>query len=135
GWASRYGRLGACWSMDIGGPISRTVEDCALTLQAIAGYDPRDPYTAQRAVPDYRAGLTGDVKGLRIGVIKEAIEADFLQSQVKAAVMQALADLGTLGATIVEVSLPILPSAAAVTRAILAVEDATLHHDWTSTRL
>jgi aspartyl-tRNA(Asn)/glutamyl-tRNA(Gln) amidotransferase subunit A len=135
GLVSRYGMLGACWSMDIGGPISRTVEDCALTLQAIAGHDPRDPYTAQRAVPDYRAGLTGDIKGLRIGVIKEAAEADFLQSQVKAAVMQAIADLGALGATIVEVSIPILPSAAAVTRAILAVESATLHHDWIRTRL
>jgi aspartyl-tRNA(Asn)/glutamyl-tRNA(Gln) amidotransferase subunit A len=121
--------------MDIGGPISRTVEDCALTLQAIAGYDPRDPYTAQRAVPDYRAGLTGDIKGRRIGVIKEAVEADFLQPQVKTAVMQAIANLGTLGATIVEVSIPILPSAAAVTRAILAVESATLHHDWIRTRL
>src|SRR6266581_1851939 len=122
GLVSRYGMLGACWSMDIGGPISRTVEDCALTLQAIAGHDPRDPYTAQRAVLDYRAGLTGDIKGLRIGV-------------VKAAVMQAIADLGALGATIVEVSIPILPSAAAVTRAILAVESATLHHDWIRTRL
>jgi aspartyl-tRNA(Asn)/glutamyl-tRNA(Gln) amidotransferase subunit A len=104
-------------------------------LQAIAGHDPRDPYTAQRAVPDYRAGLTGDIKDLRIGMIKEAVEADFLQPQVKATVMQAIADLGTLGATIVEVSIPILPSAAAVTRAILAVESATLHHDWIRTRL
>src|SRR5207237_9824364 len=120
GLVSRYGMLGACWSMDIGGPISRTVEDCALTLQAIAGHDPRDPYTAQRAVPDYRAGLTGDIKGLRIGVLKEAAEADFLQSQVKAAVMQAIADLGALGATVVAGPSRISPSAAAVTRAMLA---------------
>jgi len=135
GLVSRYGMLGACWSMDIGGPISRTVEDCAVTLQAIAGHDPRDPYTAKVAVPDYRAGLDRQIKGLRIGVIKEAIEADFLQPQVQDAVTRALADLGTLGATIVEVSLPILPSAAAVTRAILAVESAALHHDWIRTRL
>lgn len=135
GLVSRYGMLGACWSMDIGGPISRTVEDCALTLQAIAGHDPRDPYTTHGAVPDYRAGLTGDIKGRRIGVIKEAVEADFLQPQVKAAVIQAIAALETLGATLVEVSIPILPCAAAVTRAILGVESATLHHDWIRTRL
>ena len=92
--------------MDIAGPISRTVEDCALTLQAIAGHDPRDPYTTHGAVPDYRAGLTGDLKGLRIGIIKEAVEADFLQPQVKAAVMQAITALETLGATLVEVVHP-----------------------------
>jgi len=135
GLVSRYGMLGACWSMDIGGPISRTVEDCAVTLQAIAGHDPRDPYTAKLAVPDYRAGLNGRIRGVRLGVIKEAIEADFLHPQVKAAVTKAIADIGTLGATIVEVSIPLLPSAAAVTRAILAVESASIHHDWIRTRL
>lgn len=135
GLVSRYGMLGACWSMDIGGPISRTVEDCAVTLQAIAGHDPRDPYTSRMAVPDYRAGLNGQIRGVRIGVIQEALDADFLEPQVKAAVTRAMTDLGTLGATIVEVSIPILPSAAAVTRAILAVESAALHHDWIRTRL
>jgi len=135
GLVSRYGMLGACWSMDIGGPISRTVEDCAITLQAIAGHDPRDPYTAKIAVPDYRAGLNGQIRGLRLGVVKEAIEADFVHPQVKAAVTKAMTDLGTLGATIVEVSIPLLPSAAAVTRAILAVESAAIHHDWIRTRL
>src|ERR671925_31510 len=135
GLVSRYGMLGACWSMDIGGPISRTVEDCAVTLQAIAGHDPRDPYTAKMAVPDYRAGLNGQVRGLRIGVIKEAIEADFLHPQVKAAVTKAIADLGTLGAIIVEVSIPLLPSAAAAPRPIRAVESAAIHHDWIRTRL
>src|SRR5262245_55195470 len=108
GLVSRFGMLGACWSMDIGGPISRTVEDCALTLQAIAGHDPRDPYTTQDAVPDYRAGLHGGIKGIHIGVIKEALEADFLHPQVKDAVRQAIAALGGLGATLTEVSIPLL---------------------------
>lgn len=135
GLVSRYGMLGACWSMDIGGPIARTVEDCAVTLQAIAGHDPRDPYTARVVVPDYRAGLDGQIKGLRIGVVKEAVEADFLQPQVKDTVTRAIAVLGALGAHIVEVSIALLPSAAAVTRAILAVESAALHHDWIRTRL
>jgi len=121
--------------MDIGGPLSRTVEDCAVTLQAIAGHDLRDPYTARITVPEYRVGLDGQIRGLRIGVVKEALEADFVHPQVKAAVTKAVADLGTLGATVVEVSIPLLLSAAAVTRAILAVESAAIHHDWIRTRL
>jgi aspartyl-tRNA(Asn)/glutamyl-tRNA(Gln) amidotransferase subunit A len=135
GLVSRYGMLGACWSMDIGGPLSRTVEDCALTLQAIAGYDPLDPTTANRPVPDYSAGLGESIRGLRVGVIREAVGADFLHPQVRSAIAQALTDLEHLGATLTDVSLPLLPSAAAVTRAILAVESASLHHDWVRHRL
>jgi aspartyl-tRNA(Asn)/glutamyl-tRNA(Gln) amidotransferase subunit A len=135
GLVSRYGMLGASWSMDIGGPISRTAEDCAMTLQAIAGYDPHDPYTANQAVPDYRAGLAGGVKGVRIGVVKEALDAEFVHPQVKAAVAKAVADLKEQGVSVDEASIPLLTSAAAVTRAILAVESASLHHDWLRTRL
>jgi aspartyl-tRNA(Asn)/glutamyl-tRNA(Gln) amidotransferase subunit A len=135
GLVSRYGMLGACWSMDIGGPISRTVEDCALTLQAIAGCDSHDPYTADRPVPDYRAGLTDTIKGLRLGVVKEAMDADFVHPQVKAAVSKSIAGLKEQGVSVDEVAIPLLTSAAAVTRAILAVESAALHHDWLRTRL
>jgi aspartyl-tRNA(Asn)/glutamyl-tRNA(Gln) amidotransferase subunit A len=135
GLVSRYGMLGASWSMDIGGPLSRTVEDCALTLQAIAGYDPLDPTTANRPVPDYCAGLGDSIQGLRVGVIREVVGADFLHPQVRSAIAQALTDLEHLGATLTNVSLPLLPSAAAVTRAILAVESASLHHDWVRHRL
>jgi aspartyl-tRNA(Asn)/glutamyl-tRNA(Gln) amidotransferase subunit A len=135
GLVSRYGMLGACWSMDTGGPISRTAEDCALTLQAIAGHDVRDPYTATVPVPDYRAGLDSGIKGMRLGVVQNALEADFIHPQVKAAVTKAIADLQGLGASVQEVSLSLLPCAAAVTRAILAVESASLHRDWLRTRL
>jgi aspartyl-tRNA(Asn)/glutamyl-tRNA(Gln) amidotransferase subunit A len=135
GLVSRYGMLGACWSMDIGGPISRTVEDCALTLQAIAGHDPHDPYTANRSVPDYRSGLSGDVKGVRIGIVREAIDAEFVHPQVNAAVAKSVADLKEQGVSVDDVSIPLLTSAAAVTRAILAVESASLHHGWLRTRL
>jgi aspartyl-tRNA(Asn)/glutamyl-tRNA(Gln) amidotransferase subunit A len=135
GLVSRYGMLAASWSMDIGGPISRTVEDCAITLQAIAGYDPNDPYTAQVPVPDYRAGLNSQVRGLRLGVVKEAMHADFLNAQVRTTVAKALTDLEGLGVSLLEVSIPLLPAAAAVTRAILAVESASLHHEWVRTRL
>jgi aspartyl-tRNA(Asn)/glutamyl-tRNA(Gln) amidotransferase subunit A len=135
GLVSRYGMLGASWSMDIAGPISRTVEDCAITLQAIAGHDPRDPYTARVALPDYRAGLAGGIQGVRVGVVQEGLHAEFVQPQVRAAVSQAIAELKELGAAVEAVSLPLLPCAAAVTRAILAVESASLHREWLRTRL
>jgi aspartyl-tRNA(Asn)/glutamyl-tRNA(Gln) amidotransferase subunit A len=135
GLVSRYGMLGACWSMDIGGPIARTTEDCAVTLQAIAGYDPHDPYTENRPVPDYRLALTDGVKGLRLGIVKEAMEAEFVHPQVRAAVAQAVANLKGQGASVDEVSIPLMATAAAVTRAILAVESASLHRHWLRTRL
>ncbi len=63
GRVSRYGVMKGVWSMDTIGPISRTVEDAAITLGAIAGYDPNDPITWDIPVPDYRKALTGTIKG------------------------------------------------------------------------
>jgi aspartyl-tRNA(Asn)/glutamyl-tRNA(Gln) amidotransferase subunit A len=86
-------------------------------------------------VPNFAAALTHGVQGVRIGVVKEAVEAEFVHPQVKAAVARAVADLQRQGASVDEVSIPLMTSAAAVTRAILAVESASLHHDWLKTRL
>jgi aspartyl-tRNA(Asn)/glutamyl-tRNA(Gln) amidotransferase subunit A len=79
--------------------------------------------------------LGDSIQGLRVGVVREAVGADFLNPQVRSAIAQALTDLEYLGATLTDVSLPLLSSAAAVTRAILAVESASLHHDWVRHRL
>ena len=134
GLVSRYGMLGASWSMDIGGPISRTVEDCAITLQAIAGYDSQDPHSSRVAVPDYAGMLgQGDLRGVRVGVVQDAIDADYINPQVKTLVSSAVASLGEMGATLEEVSIPLMDRAAAVTRAVLAVESASLHHEWIRT--
>ena len=76
GRVSRYGVDGAGWSFDTLGPISRTVEDAAITIGGIAGYDPLDPSTHNVPVPDYLAALTGDIKGLRIGVVRELIDPE-----------------------------------------------------------
>ena len=135
GLVSRHGMEAASWSMDTGGPISRTVEDCAITLQAIAGYDRRDNNSASSPVPDYRAGLDGEVQGVRIGVVKQAMDADFMNPEVKSRVATAVAHIGELGADISEVSIPLLDRAAVVTRAIIAVESASLHHDRIRSRL
>jgi len=70
GRVSRAGVLPLAWSMDHVGPMTRSARDCALMLAAIAGYDPADPTTSVLPVPDYVAALTGDVKGLRVGLLR-----------------------------------------------------------------
>lgn len=135
GRVSRYGMQGACWSMDTAGPISRTVADCALTLQAIAGHDPQDPYTWDAPVPDYAAALTGDIRGLKVGVVKKRVYSPVVDAEVGEAVIAAIARLGELGAEIVELSLPLLLHSAAVSSALIMVEAATLHRDYIAQRL
>ena len=68
GLVSRRGVAGVSWSMDTVGPVSRSAEDCALTFQAIAGYDPEDPYSWSAPVPDYAQEIQGGIDGLRVGV-------------------------------------------------------------------
>ena len=104
GRVSRAGALPLAWSMDHVGPMTRSASDCALMLRAIAGYDPADPTTSVLPVPDYLAALTGDVKGLRVGLLR----AFFLESandEVRAAVEAAAKALATAGAIVDEVSL------------------------------
>ena len=107
GRVSRYGVMPGVWSMDAIGPISRTVEDCAMTLQAIAGYDPKDPYTSNLPVSDYRGALNGDVRGLKVGVVKEMLCSSVVEEEVRQAVLAATNVLGKLGASIEEVSIPL----------------------------
>jgi len=132
GRVSRYGVDGASWSLDTIGPISRTVEDCALTLGSIAGFDQRDPSTKNIRVPDYSAGLTGDVNGLKIGLIKEFLDSDVMGASkpVIQGVMDAAALLASLGAEVEEVSLPLAPVSGVASRIISAVERSSLHPEW-----
>jgi len=76
GRISRAGILPLAFSLDHAGPMVWTAEDCAIMLQVMAGHDPADPASADRAVPNYRAALSGDVKGLRIGLIRHFYESD-----------------------------------------------------------
>jgi aspartyl-tRNA(Asn)/glutamyl-tRNA(Gln) amidotransferase subunit A len=105
GRVSRYGLIAFASSLDQIGPATRSVADCAHTLGAIAGHDPRDATSAPVPVPDYRAGLTGEIRGLRVGVPREYFAAG-LQPGVEAATREALAVLEGLGAELVEISLP-----------------------------
>jgi aspartyl-tRNA(Asn)/glutamyl-tRNA(Gln) amidotransferase subunit A len=105
GRVSRFGLIAFASSLDQIGPITRTVEDNAYVLQAIAGVDPMDSTSANVEVPSYVNALTGEVKGLKIGVPKEYL-GEGVNPEVRESVMQALATLEKLGATWEEVSLP-----------------------------
>jgi aspartyl-tRNA(Asn)/glutamyl-tRNA(Gln) amidotransferase subunit A len=105
GRVSRYGVVAYASSLDQVGPVTRDVRDCALLLQAIAGYDPSDSTSVDTPVPDYQAVLDGDLDGVRIGLPKEYF-IDGLDADVRRSVEQAVATYRDLGAEIIEVSLP-----------------------------
>ena len=121
GRVSRYGVVAYASSLDQVGPMTRDVTDCALVLQAIAGHDPADSTSVDVPVPDYAAALTGDVKGLKIGVPKEYFAAG-LQPEVEEAVRQGIAELEKAGAVVTEVSLPLNDYAVAAYYVIAAAE-------------
>ncbi|MBS4197282.1 Asp-tRNA(Asn)/Glu-tRNA(Gln) amidotransferase subunit GatA [Lederbergia citri] len=105
GRVSRYGLVAFASSLDQAGPITRTVEDNAIVLQAIAGLDANDSTTVNKEVPNYAADLTGDVKGLKIAVPKEYL-GEGVSEASRESVLAALKVLEGLGATWEEVSLP-----------------------------
>ena len=128
GLVSRAGLTPLSWCLDHPGPMVRTVEDAAITMNTIAGHDPSDPATTTRSIPDYTAALTGSVEGLRIGVVKEYFEAP-LDSEVETAVRAAIAQLSEMGATVTEVSLPMFADAQAISGTILMSEAAAYHRE------
>ena len=131
GRVSRYGVDGACWSIDTIGPISRTVSDCAATIGAIAGYDPNDPYTGRVPVPDYKAALTGNIRGLKVGLVAELMDPSLgLDSQTRDAVSAAAEVLGELGAEVRDISLPLAQQTGAIVRTITHTERVSLRPEW-----
>lgn len=105
GLVSRYGLVAFASSLDQIGPITRDVTDCALVMNAIAGYDAKDSTSINAAVPDYTAALTGGVKGLTIGLPREYFGPG-MDSSVRQAVETAVKQLESAGANIKEVSMP-----------------------------
>lgn len=105
GRVSRYGLIAFGSSLDQTGPMTRTVEDAALILGVIAGHDPMDATCMDLAVPNYRAALRGDIKGLKIGIPKEYF-IDGMDAEVEKAVRDAISHLQSLGAEIIDISLP-----------------------------
>lgn len=106
GRVSRYGLVAYASSLDQIGPFAKEVHDAATLLGVVSGHDRRDSTSVPERVPDYTAALTGDIKGMKIGLAKEYLSAGGLDSEVKAAVDAAVNKLQALGGELVEVSLP-----------------------------
>jgi aspartyl-tRNA(Asn)/glutamyl-tRNA(Gln) amidotransferase subunit A len=134
GRVSRHGSFPLSWSMDTAGPLTRTVEDAALLLQVVAGHDPRDPLTSRRPSPECSSTLGRGVGGLRIGVIRELTLGEETHTEVRAAVTAAAGRLQGLGATVDEVSVPLVPLAGAVFMALADSDGAGLHQPWLRAR-
>ncbi len=105
GRVSRWGMIAFASSLDQGGPMATTAEDCALMLEAMAGFDTRDSTSADLPVPSYQATLANDIKGLRIGLPKEYF-GEGLDPAVAKVIEQAIDEYRRLGAEVVEISLP-----------------------------
>jgi len=133
GRVSRAGVLPLAWSMDHAGPMARTVADCALMLGVMAGYDPADPTTSVLPVPDYLAALTGDVKGLRVGLLRSHF-TDVATPEVRDAVLAAARALERAGAVVDEVNLAEVARVSAASFAIVPTEALAYHADWLRTR-
>jgi aspartyl-tRNA(Asn)/glutamyl-tRNA(Gln) amidotransferase subunit A len=105
GRVSRYGMIAFASSLDQGGPIAKTAEDCALLLNAMAGFDPRDSTSVARDKEDFTRDLNASLQGLKIGVPREYFGPG-LASDVEQAVRAALREYEKLGATLIDISLP-----------------------------
>jgi len=135
GLVSRRGVFPLSTTLDHCGPLSWTVEDSAIALQVIAGYDPLDPASVDIAVPDYRDGLDRGVEGLRIGLPRHFFsKAEGVSGEVVAAIDQAAAMLTTLGAVVEEITLPDYELFNACGRIIMYTEAYAIHEPDYQTR-
>jgi aspartyl-tRNA(Asn)/glutamyl-tRNA(Gln) amidotransferase subunit A len=130
GRVSRYGVVPLSWSLDHCGPMTWTVEDSALMLQAIAGYDPKDPTTSRAPVPDYTAALQDTIKGLTIGVPRHFFFADDprIDRETLTCVDQALQTLQELGAQVQDVTIPALQYSG-VAQPVIMLSEAFAYHE------
>ena len=124
GLVSRNGVVAFSSSMDQVGPLTKDVRDCALVMNAIAGYDPLDSTSVNRNVPDYTTFLTGEIKGKRIGVVREMID-DGLDPRVGEVFKKAVNKLEELGAVVDECSLPVAAASSVPVYHIIAPAEAS----------
>ena len=132
GLVSRAGVLPLSWSLDHCGPLTRTVEDAAIMLNAIIGHDHADPASASRVTPDLTTALDGKVQGLRVGVLREYL-GENVNAEVASAVRTAARDLERLGTRVEEVSVPEVAYGDGASIGILYGEAAAIHERWLKT--
>ena len=129
GRVSKFGCVPLGYSLDGINPMARTAYDCAMMLNVMAGYDPRDPCTVDVPVPDYTATLTGDVKGMRIGLtMGYFLENPALDADTKNAILAAVKVLEGMGAIVSEVEVPYAGEAKDANQIIMWSESAAYHH-------
>ena len=134
GRVSRFGCMPMSWSLDVVGPLARTVRDCARVLGAIAGADENDATTSPVPVPDYEAAIERSVRGVRIGVPHGYFDED-LDPDVAAAIEATHAVFEGLGATLVPVAMPaLLDTVSAIHPLLMKVEGAANHLPWKRAR-
>ncbi len=124
GRVSRYGVVAFASSLDQVGPITRTVQDNALLTSIIAGHDDFDMTSSTEEVPNYLSTINDGVKGLRIGIARQFFK-DNLNTEIKSAIMQAVDDLKSLGAEVVDVDLPSLDASLATYYILSSAEAAS----------
>jgi aspartyl-tRNA(Asn)/glutamyl-tRNA(Gln) amidotransferase subunit A len=129
GRVSRFGMLPAAWSLDHAGPLTRSVEDAAIVLYAIAGHDPRDPASSRREAPDFAFELGRDIRGLRVGLPRHHYETT-VDEPVGQAFEVAVATLKSLGAIPVEIRLPSVAYATVTSTTIMSTEVTASHARW-----
>jgi len=135
GLVSRAGVYANSFTFDHAGPMTWTVEDCAIMLQALAGHDPRDPASADRPIPEYRAALTRDIRGLRIGIVRHLYEEDIsVAAEVRAALEEAYAVFRSLGAIVEDVRIRPAADYYAVKITIAESEQYAIHEEELRTR-
>ncbi len=129
GRVSRYGVVPLSWTLDHCGPMTWTVEDSAIMLQAIAGYDRKDPTSSQAPVPDYSASLSEDIRGVKIGVPRHFFFADdpSIDRDTLSTVEDALQTLADMGAHIQDVDIPMLEHAGAA-QPVITLSEAFSYH-------
>ena len=136
GRVSRRGVFPLSWTLDHFGPLTRSVEDSAITLQVLAGHDPQDPASADVPVPDYRADLEKGVAGLRIGIPRAFFAtAPATTQEVVAGIDRTAAQLRAAGAVVEDIELPDYALFSAVGRVIMMAEAFAIHEADMQTRL
>jgi aspartyl-tRNA(Asn)/glutamyl-tRNA(Gln) amidotransferase subunit A len=136
GRISLHGAVTLSWSLDHLGPLTRSVADAAVMLDALSGYDPRDARTRVVAAPESQHALGHGVRGLRVGVVRDDGTGGVPASEAALAAWRAGLDaLGQQGAELIEIDMPELDMFRSVQAAVLALEAASFHEPWLRERL